>query len=806
MQSAPTRAPHGEPDGQLRQADAPSTPTSELTFASDRRRRTARTVVAASALGLIGYVAATAQRSNVPAFAHAAEWVYPLLMLAAAGAVAARTWSRREERLAWSLICGGMLIPAVRNALYPAFGSLNDLRPVWLLAYPLLFAGLLLLLRTRFVRLPAAVWADALIAACAAGALAVIAFEPYQAATGSDPTAAALALAFPVGDLVLVAVAVCALSVLGWRIDRRWALLLAGFVCYAVADVLFMVGLADGSYLRGSWFDALRPGAALLLAAASWPAPVGAGLRRSPRWLRGNGIPQLSGTVVLVGLLVLGHETPLPRLAVLLAAAGLLAVTARLALSFREVGKLADSHRDAMTDDLTSLANRRAMSTALTAASFDHGATARAGVTTVGPGLLLLDLDEFKEINDSLGHQAGDRLLCQVAERLSRAVRPDDLLARVGGDEFAVLFPPGIELADAHAVASRIVEALQAPFDVANMTVHVHASVGIALCPQHCAHPEDLLQCADVAMYLAKGSATQIAVYDVVRDSQRADEWQIVEDLRTAMAEGQLVCHYQPKIRADDGGVHSVEALVRWQHPTRGLLAPDQFLPYAERGGLMRPLATTVLNLALAQARSWRDRGVDMTVAVNLSVTNLVDVDLVDRIGGLLRAHGVPAHALILEITEGVLSSDGRRSRDVVAALQDLGIGLSIDDFGTGWSSLARLHEMTVDELKLDGIFVARLTEDARSVAIVRSTVALAHSLGASLVAEGVEDVETLKALRQYGCDITQGFVHCPPLPADEFDLWLGASPGRQSPASQGAILRSASSMSDAAPAKDSRT
>jgi diguanylate cyclase (GGDEF)-like protein len=743
--------------------------------------RNTRLVLAALFLGVLGYAAMTVpggDATDLPAFRH---WLYPSLMLTAAAVVAGRAWSRREERWAWSLIAAGMLVPAVRNFLYPAFGALNEFRPVWLCCYPLLFAGLLSLLRARLTRLPAALWLDALIAGSAVGAIAAVAFGPYGAATSAAPMTVVLALAFPVGDVLLLSVAACALSALGWRTDRRWALLLAGFVLYAVADVLFMFAVANGSYSRGTWFDALRPAAALLLAIASWSA---SGRNRSHRstGLRTNGVPQLVSTATLVGLLVVGNGADLPRFAVALAVLGLIAVTARFALSFREVSRLAESHVHAMTDDLTQLPNRRAMSTALTAASFEYADGARTNGSPAGPGLLLLDLDRFKGINDSLGHHVGDELLCQVAERLARSVPSEHLLARVGGDEFAVLLAPGIEPSAAEAVAARIVEALSKPFDLKGITVDVEASVGIALCPQHCRQPDDLLQCADIAMYLAKGSPVRVAMYDSVGDTHLVDDRQTVEELRTAMATGQLVCHYQPKIRADDGRLHSVEALVRWQHPVRGLLMPNQFLHHAERGGLMRPLATTVLDVALRQARTWREHGLDMTVAVNLSVTNLLDVDLVDHIGDLLRTHDVPAAALILEITEGVLTSDGTRSRSVVRALQELGIKLSIDDFGTGWSSLARLQEMTVDELKLDGVFVAQVTEDFRSIAIVRSTVALAHSLGAALVAEGVEDVDTLNALRVYGCDVTQGYVHCPPLPADELDRWLSAADSEAAP------------------------
>jgi EAL domain-containing protein (putative c-di-GMP-specific phosphodiesterase class I) len=236
----------------------------------------------------------------------------------------------------------------------------------------------------------------------------------------------------------------------------------------------------------------------------------------------------------------------------------------------------------------------------------------------------------------------------------------------------------------------------------------------------------------------------------------------------------QLTVHYQPKINASDGSVHSVEALLRWQHPSRGLLLPEEFLSAAERAGLMRKVANRTMNLALGQVRSWRDEGMPLAVAVNLSTTNLLDLELVSTIEGLLRTHGLPPDSLIAEITESALV-DSARSRNTVAALQQLGVRISLDDYGTGWSSLARLQDVSVDELKLDRVFVARLAQDPRSVAIVRSTVALARSLGADLVAEGVEDELTLSALRRYGCTITQGFVHSPPLPPDDLQHWIAS-------------------------------
>jgi diguanylate cyclase (GGDEF)-like protein len=491
-------------------------------------------------------------------------------------------------------------------------------------------------------------------------------------------------------------------------------------------------------------------------------------------------------TVVAIGVTLLANHQRLP---VTLAALSLTAVAARLLVSYYDVSALAESHHQAMTDELTGLPNRLAVATALTAATFDVPDGAKLDRRGAKLGLVVLALDQFEAISESLGRTVSDELRYRVATRLADSIRPVDLLARVASDEFAVLVSQA-DLTTTRAQAGALMDALRAPFALTHITVQLDASIGVSMWPDHCAHPQELLTCAEAAMKRASTTTSRIAVYDAAADLHTNHDGQLIADLRSMLVPeersvspaddegpeaGVLVCYYQPKIWADDESVHSVEALVRWHHPTRGVLLPDQFLPAAEHAGLMRPVAALVLDVALAQIRSWRDQGITLTVAVNLSATNLLDLGLVETIAQLLRLHDMPAGTLILEITESTLASDSQRALGTVTALRRLGARLSLDDYGTGWSSLARLQDLSVDELKLDKIFVARLARDPRSIAIVRSTVALANSLGADLVAEGVEDDATLRALRTYGCNITQGNVHSPPLPPEEFQLWLTA-------------------------------
>ncbi|OBS03919.1 diguanylate phosphodiesterase [Mycobacterium gordonae] len=714
---------------------------------------------------------------------------YPILNFTAAALIAYRAYRVKADRVAWVLIATGTAVSALGDVIYakwvPDGQSPSIADPAYLTFYPFIYVGLLLLMRARLKRVPLPVRLDCVVCGLVmASVAAALTAGPIHAAALKAPATVLVGLIYPWLDLVLLALAAGMLPILGWRHEFRWGLMVIGFVLFAAADTAYLFETSAGSYRVGTMLDAFWPTSYLLIAVASWTA--WSSTPPLPRRSLGSYAAPVACTIVALAVTAMTNES---RAATVLAALSLIAVAARFSVTFREVSIIAEDHKLAMTDQLTSLPNRRSLATTLTAAPL--APALGPALSTRGPArraLLLLQLHEFDEIADTVGHRFGDDLLCQIANRLNQNVRREDMLARAGDDEFAILLAEGADLIAARAQAGRLLEALHEPFTLDPMTVQVDARVAIALFPDHCDHPQELLNRAEMALPHAESAKGKIAVYDAAYELYRDNDPNLVEELRAALADGseQLTCHYQPKINAIDGSVHSVEALLRWHHPQRGLLLPEEFLPAAERAGLMRKVANRTVNLALEQARSWREQGAALTVAVNLSTTNLLDLDLVGTIEHVLKTYDLPADELIIEITESTLV-DSARSRSTVAALQRLGVRISLDDYGTGWSSLARLQDVSVDELKLDRVFVARLAQDPRSVAIVRSTVALAESLGADLVAEGVEDEATLRALRQYGCTITQGFVHSPPMPAGDLLQWIaGHAPAPSRPEEAG--------------------
>ncbi|MEU6650141.1 bifunctional diguanylate cyclase/phosphodiesterase [Streptomyces sp. NPDC046900] len=388
--------------------------------------------------------------------------------------------------------------------------------------------------------------------------------------------------------------------------------------------------------------------------------------------------------------------------------------------------------------------------------------------------LMLIDLDRFRSVNDTLGHLAGDRLLLQIAERLRLALPRGAEAARLGGDEFAVLLPVADSTTSASRTARNLVAALGSPLDLDGLTLVLEASAGVAVFPDHAVDAEGLLRRADVAMYQAKRDRTGVEVYESKRDSNTPDRLGLLGDLRRALDAHEVALHYQPKVRFD-GQVAGLEALVRWVHPERGNVPPDEFIAIAESSGLMPHLTEYVLETALGQVARWRRQGLRVPVAVNVSPRDVHTPGFAGSVAARLARHGVPAGALQLEITEHVLLEDPQRAADTLAALSGHGVKMSLDDFGTGYSSLVHLRRLPVSELKIDRSFVVRLAVDAEDAEIVRCTVDLAHSLGLLVVAEGVEDDKTWERLRDLGCDAVQGWLVAAAMPAEETTAWLRA-------------------------------
>ncbi|MHB1239830.1 MAG: putative bifunctional diguanylate cyclase/phosphodiesterase [Gammaproteobacteria bacterium] len=392
--------------------------------------------------------------------------------------------------------------------------------------------------------------------------------------------------------------------------------------------------------------------------------------------------------------------------------------------------------------------------------------------------VLIMDLDHFREINDTLGHYNGDLVLKQIASRLKSALRDPDTVARLGGDEFAVMLPKS-HTDGARLAAHKLLKALEPSCVVGGLNLEVRASIGIALFPEHGTDADTLLQRADVAMYATKHAKTGYTFYTRTHDQYSPHRLVLMGELRQAIEQDDLVLHYQPKVRMRDRELTEVEALVRWRHPQHGLIPPDEFIPLAERTGLINPLTHWVLDEALRQCAEWTRSGRDIGVCANVSARVLLDPSLPDTFAGMLAAHQVPASRLVLEITESTIMTDQERALEILTRLHRLGIRLSIDDFGTGYSSLAYLKRLPVEELKIDRSFVQDMATDENDAVIVRATIDLAHNLGLRVIAEGVCNRRLWETLDGMGCDAAQGEYVGTPRSAADFIAGLPGSPWR---------------------------
>ncbi len=417
-------------------------------------------------------------------------------------------------------------------------------------------------------------------------------------------------------------------------------------------------------------------------------------------------------------------------------------------------------------DDLTGLPNRKTLRFELdnALATYERDGTPF--------GLMLIDLNDFKRVNDTLGHQVGDRLLVEFATRLSERVRPGDFVARLGGDEFAVIVHSTDE-AGGRAVAERVCLSVSHSIEVGALSLEAEASVGIAMCPAHGTDGGTLLRRADVAMYTAKENRTRLEVYSPARDTNSADALALLGELRQAIADDELELHYQPKVATTGGTPIGVEALVRWRHPVRGFVPPDEFIPLAEGSGIMPLLTERVISLALAQIACWRDAGMTVQVAVNIAPTDLTGSELPFVVARGLRHYDLPPGMLQLEITERIVTHAVEAVKRNLAELRSLGVSISLDDFGTGYSSLLRLSSLPVDEIKIDRGFISAMSQGDRAMGIVRALIDLAQALGMRSIAEGVETADELRMLKSLGCDGVQGWHIARPMPADDVTAWL---------------------------------
>jgi diguanylate cyclase (GGDEF)-like protein len=424
----------------------------------------------------------------------------------------------------------------------------------------------------------------------------------------------------------------------------------------------------------------------------------------------------------------------------------------------------------AYMDRLTGLANRAMFNDRLQAAIVEAQLDRRGSAGDFS--VMMMDLDRFKLVNDTLGHHIGDLLLCEVALRLRAALRETDIVARLGGDEFAVLLP-GDASEGAQRVATHLLKTLEQPIMIEGQLVDVGASMGIVAFPQHGTDMNVLMRRADIAMYVAKRSNTGYALYDEKHDENGAERLSLMSELRQAVEHNQLTLHYQPKLDLATGTVKYVEALVRWDHPTRGFVAPDQFIPFAEQTGYIKVISQWVADKAIGQCAAWHAAGIDLAVSVNVSARELIQSTLPDTFSALLAKHAVAPEMLWIEITESAIMDDPNHAIETLDRLHALGIRLAVDDFGTGYSSLSYLKRMPVDELKIDKSFVIGMALHKDDETIVRSTIDLAHNMGLKVVAEGVENEEVLERLRELRCDLVQGYHLTRPLPPLKLEAWL---------------------------------
>ncbi|MFN8185332.1 MAG: bifunctional diguanylate cyclase/phosphodiesterase [Candidatus Nanopelagicales bacterium] len=689
-------------------------------------------------------------------------WLYCALLTIPVLAFLGRAALPGPMRGGWLSFGAGASIWVLADGAYVlTIGDSSAATPVWInwlyiLAPVLFYLGVVLLARVMLPRATLDVWLDGLIIAFATLAAATLMVPSLLENVQGDPLETFFDLSGPLTSLLLASLVLAVLSLTWTTAGPMWWLLLAGALSLWLTDVAWLLEIAGSGYVNGSMIDLGWPGGMLLLGAAAWTR-MSYG-RPLPR--HGWALP-LAVTLLAFAIVLHSTQNPAPTLSVVFAAVTVLLGAVRSVQAFRSASARAEAQRQAVSDELTGLANRRALTRTLEADPTQRRA------------LLLVDIDRFKQINDTLGHQAGDEVLQQVSARF-QAVLPDDaLIGRLGGDEFAVLLAPGSGWDAATAAAESLHASLAAACVASDVDLQVEISIGIAFAPQNGTSLSELLSSADRAMKRAKRDRVGSMVFDQRWDGGETGGLLMMQELRKAIDHGEFTCHYQPQLDVLTDEVVAMESLVRWHHPQRGLIPAGQFMPLLEQTAMVRPLADLVLEQSLEQLRVWDQAGLDLRVCVNLSATNLMDRRLPLRVADLLARHQIPAERLTLEITETALTSDHDRVRVVLGQLHEIGAQLSIDDYGSGYSSLQQIGRLTANELKLDREFVTGVGQRGDLQSILSATVHLAHGLRLRMVAEGVESGSDLDQVRAAGCDLAQGYFISAARSAEDITAWL---------------------------------
>jgi diguanylate cyclase len=706
-------------------------------------------------------------------------WVCSIAGLLPVVPILLRAWASPRVRRAWLFLGAGVVLYNVGNAVY-LFHDQN-LNPIpnpapsdvfYLAEYGALAIGVVLFTQRNFGAVRVSTRLDGAITGLAIAATAGLVWFDHVLKVSGHPLQVVVGMAYPIMDLVLLILLISAFAPMRYRPTRPVVVLMLGITAFVVGDVIYLNQVAMNSYVQGTLLDSSWALGLWIIGLAAWPRdrePVGSVEEDSgvPKGI--TFVPVAFGSLsVLVLVVSLVHHTSV--VTSLLAISALVVVIVRMALTLREVLDVERANfRTARVDELTGLSNRRAF--------FELGVEKLASLAPdARVGIVLVDLDGFKEINDSLGHACGDELLRVISRRFELAYRHRGTTSRIGGDEFAFTFDVG-SIDELVAIGDGMAVMLSESISIDGMSVRVSASIGIAASPDHGTTLTDLLRCADVAMYKAKESHTMVRLYQPEDDVHTREQLMIIDDMRTSPWERDLLLHYQPTLDLRTGEISGVEALVRWRHERFGLLYPNDFIPLAERTGLVHALTRAVLEEAIAEKRRLDDAGHDVSMSVNISRFDLLDDELPSFVEDLLARNGVPSRRLTLEITETTLGEEPDHAARSIEQLRELGVRISIDDFGVGYSSMSQLLELTVDELKIDRSFVFALRTDLRARAVISAAIMFARALQLTVVAEGIETFPTLHVVQRLGVDVGQGYFISVPITAAKLHDYLAVPP-----------------------------